>query len=51
MGSTPRKYTQEYKDEAVRLALDSDRSLAEIILSERRYNRLNPPRHISQLAA
>ncbi len=33
MGSTPRKYAQEYKDEAVRLALDSDRSLAEIAKS------------------
>ncbi|WP_416211445.1 transposase [Frankia sp. Cas3] len=33
MGSTPRKYTQEYKDEAVRLVLDSDRSLAEVARS------------------
>ncbi|WP_322762369.1 transposase [Frankia sp. Cr2] len=33
MGSPLRKYTQEYKDEAVRLALDSDRSLAEVAKS------------------
>ncbi len=33
MGSPPRKYTQEYKDEAVRLALDSDRPLAEVAKS------------------
>jgi transposase len=33
MGAAPRKYTQEYKDEAVQLALDSDRSLVEIAKS------------------
>ncbi len=33
MGSPPRRYTQEYKGEAVRLALDSDRPLAEVAKS------------------
>ncbi len=28
MGSTPRKHTQEYKDEAVQLMFESDRPLA-----------------------
>jgi transposase len=33
MGSTRRKYTQEYKDEAVALVLGSDRSIAEVAKS------------------
>jgi transposase len=33
VGSTPRKYTQEYKDEAVRLVLESDRPLVEVAKS------------------
>ncbi|WP_239395881.1 transposase [Frankia sp. CiP3] len=33
MGSTPRKRTQEYKDEAVQLVLESDRPLAAVAKS------------------
>jgi len=33
VGSAPRKYTQEYKGEAVRLVLDSDRPLVEVAKS------------------
>jgi transposase len=33
MGSTRRKFTQEYKDEAVRFVLDSDRPLIEVAKS------------------
>ncbi|MEX5637904.1 transposase, partial [Parafrankia sp. FMc2] len=33
MGSTRRKFTQEYKTEAVRLVLDSGRSAAEVAKS------------------
>jgi transposase len=33
MGSTRRKFTQEYKAEAVRLVLDSGRSVAEVAKS------------------
>jgi transposase-like protein len=33
MGSTRRKFTQEYKTEAVRLVLDSDRSVADVAKS------------------
>lgn len=33
MGSRPRTYTQDYKDEAVRLALDSDRPVVEVAKS------------------
>lgn len=33
MGSAPRRYTQDYKDEAVRLALESDRPLVEVAKS------------------
>jgi transposase len=33
MGSTRRKFTQEYKDEAVALVLGSDRTIAEVAKS------------------